>query len=146
MVDKNFHVVDNVHGVLAAATSKLGVKQFDHLLLLVKEVTRCPKHATSAFIFSNSQKWQHNSNERTKEKLLTFLGQMGKESRMLKTGSKILEALWESARCPGISSNLVERAMDEHLSVLLEMSNRDQLRKSYVLRCIDDLKKGKQVL
>ena len=65
---------------------------------------------------------------------------MGKESCLLKTVSKILEALWESARYLGISSNLVERAMGDHLNVLLEMPNKVQLRKSHVLQCIDELK------
>lgn len=38
MGDKSFHVVDNLHGVLAAAASKLGYAQIDHLLHLVQEV------------------------------------------------------------------------------------------------------------
>lgn len=38
MGDKSFHVVDNLHGVLAAAAPKLGSAQFDHLLHLVQEV------------------------------------------------------------------------------------------------------------
>ena len=80
-----------------------------------------------------------------REKLLCFLGQLGKECRASKTGTKILEALWELARFPGISCHLVERALDEHLNVLSEIPNREQLRKSYVQRCVDDLKKGNQV-
>ena len=39
MGDKSFHVVDNLHGVLAAAAPKLGAPQFDHLLHLVQEVS-----------------------------------------------------------------------------------------------------------
>jgi hypothetical protein len=38
MGDKSFHVVDNLHGVIAAAASKLGYSQIDHLLHLVQEV------------------------------------------------------------------------------------------------------------
>ena len=38
MGDKSFHVVDNLHGVLAAAAPKLAPPQLDHLLLLVQEV------------------------------------------------------------------------------------------------------------
>lgn len=37
--DKSFHVVDNLHGVLAAAAPKLAPAQLDHLLQLVQEVT-----------------------------------------------------------------------------------------------------------
>ena len=36
--DKSFHVVDNLHGVLAAAAPKLAPTQLDHLLHLVQEV------------------------------------------------------------------------------------------------------------
>lgn len=36
--DKSFHVVDNLHGVLAAAAPKLAPAQLDHLLHLVQEV------------------------------------------------------------------------------------------------------------
>lgn len=36
--DKSFHVVDNLHGVLAAAAPKLAPAQLDHLLQLVQEV------------------------------------------------------------------------------------------------------------
>lgn len=80
-----------------------------------------------------------------REKLLSFLGQLGKECRVSKTGSKILETLWDLARYAGLPCHLVERALDEHLSVLAEIPNKEQLRKTYVLRCIDDLKKGNQV-
>jgi hypothetical protein len=80
-----------------------------------------------------------------REKLLSFLGQLGKECRVSKTGSKILETLWDLARYTGLPCHLVERALDEHLSVLAEIPNKEQLRKTYVLRCIDDLKKGNQV-
>ena len=38
MGDKSFHVVDNLHGVLAAAAPKLAAPQLDHLLSLVHEV------------------------------------------------------------------------------------------------------------
>lgn len=38
MGDKSFHVVDNLHGVLAAAAPKLAAPQLDHLLSLVQEV------------------------------------------------------------------------------------------------------------
>lgn len=38
MGDKSFHVVDNLHGVLAAAAPKLASVQLDHLLHLVQEV------------------------------------------------------------------------------------------------------------
>ncbi|KAI9556016.1 hypothetical protein GHT06_018579 [Daphnia sinensis] len=126
MGEKSFHVVDNLHSVLAAAAPKLAPAQLDHLLLLVQE------------------KWQRNSNDRMREKLLSFLGQLGKECRVSKTGSKILETLWDLARCTGLPCHLVERALDEHLSVLAEIPNKEQLRKTYVLRCIDDLKKGNQ--
>ncbi len=56
-----------------------------------------------------------------------------------------MEALWDLARYPGLSCYLVERALDEHLNVLSETPNKEQMRKLYVLRCIEDLKKGNQV-
>jgi ubiquitin carboxyl-terminal hydrolase 9/24 len=77
--------------------------------------------------------------------LLIFLGQLGKECRVSKTGSKILEVLWELAHSNDLPCHLIERALEEHLNVLTEIPNKEQLRKSYVQRCIDDLKKGHQV-
>ena len=77
--------------------------------------------------------------------MLIFLGQLGKECRVSKTGSRILEVLWELAHSNDLPCHLIERALEEHLKVLTEIPNKEQLRKSYVLRCIDDLKKGHQV-
>lgn len=150
MGDKSFHVVDNLHGVLAAAAPKLAATQFDHLLHLVQEVSLTYFLHLVQFIYKHTlllfQKWQRNTNDRMREKLLSFLGQLGKECRASKTGSKILETLWDLARYVGLPCHLVERAFDEHLNVLAEIPNKDQLRKLYVLRCIEDLKKGNHVI
>ena len=150
MGDKSFHVVDNLHGVLAAAAPKLATPQFDHLLHLIQEVFIPYLFIENVVLFlycvlSLFKKWQRNANDRIREKLLSFLGQLGKECRVSKTGSKILEVLWELARHSGISCHLVERALQEHLNVLSEIPNKEHLRRTYVLRCIDDLKKGNQV-
>lgn len=77
--------------------------------------------------------------------MLIFLGQLGKECRVSKTGSKILEVLWELAHSNDLPCHLIGRALEEHLNVLTEIPNKEQLRKSYVLRSIDDIKKGHQV-
>ena len=65
---------------------------------------------------------------------------------MSKTCSKILEVLWELARSNDLPCHLIERALEEHLNVLTEIPNKETLRKSYVSRCIDDLKNGHQVV
>ena len=50
MGDKSFHVVDNLHGVLAAAAPKLASVQLDHLLFLVQEVSLRFAHLANVFV------------------------------------------------------------------------------------------------
>jgi ubiquitin carboxyl-terminal hydrolase 9/24 len=119
-------VQDNVHGIIAAAASKFSLAQFELLNRLIKE------------------KWAE-CNDRSREKLLLLIGQIGKEavnSKQVKPVQAILQLLWDMAHIPEIPKHLVERAFAEHLATINEMTlNKDAIRRQYVLNCVDDIKR-----
>ncbi|KAK7081025.1 Ubiquitin carboxyl-terminal hydrolase 24 [Halocaridina rubra] len=120
------HVVDNIHRIMIAAASRFNPHQFDHLLSLVRE------------------SW-NTGNDRLREKLLSFIGKIGQDSRLGRTAEKMLDALWELARVPALPPRLVHQAMNEHLIILNESATRDQLRKYYIVRCVEDIKRSPAV-
>ncbi|XP_068228806.1 LOW QUALITY PROTEIN: ubiquitin carboxyl-terminal hydrolase 24-like [Palaemon carinicauda] len=120
------HVVDNIHRIMAAAASRFNPHQFDHLLTLVRK------------------SWD-TGNDRLREKLLSFIGKIGKDSRLGRTAEKMLDTLWELARVPALPPRLVHQAMNEHLVILNKSATRDQLRKSYIVRCVEDIKRSPAV-
>lgn len=120
------HVVDNIHRIMAAAASRFNPHQFQHLLTLVRK------------------SWD-NGNDRLREKLLTFIGKIGQDSRLGRTTDKMLDSLWELARVPALPPKLVHQAMNEHLNILNESATRDQLRKVYIVRCVEDIKRSPAV-
>ena len=123
---ENSHVQDNVHGIISAAASKFSLAQFELLNRLIKE------------------KWAE-CNDRSREKLLLLIGQIGKEavnSKQVKPVQAILQLLWDMAHIPEIPKHLVERAFAEHLATINEMTlNKDAIRRQYVLNCVDDIKR-----
>lgn len=127
MADKaSPHVIDNIHRIMAAAATRFNPQQFDHLLSLVRK------------------SWD-NGNDRLREKLLSFIGKIGQDSRLGQTAVKMLDALWELARVPALPPKLVHQAMNEHLTILNESATRDQLRKTYIVRCVEDIKRSPAV-
>ncbi|XP_069185948.1 ubiquitin carboxyl-terminal hydrolase 24 isoform X1 [Procambarus clarkii] len=120
------HVVDNIHRIMAAAATRFNPHQFDHLLSLVRK------------------SWD-GGNDRLREKLLTFIGKIGQDSHLGRTAEKMLDALWALARVPALPPKLVHQAMNEHLTILNESATRDQLRKSYIVRCVEDIKRSPAV-
>ena len=104
------NVADNVHSIIAAASSKFSLAQYELLNRLIKD------------------KWTE-SNDRTREKLLLLIGQIGKEavnSKQTKPVQTILALLWDMAHIPEIPKHLVERAFAEHLATINEMTlNKD---------------------
>ncbi|XP_071548346.1 ubiquitin carboxyl-terminal hydrolase 24-like isoform X1 [Panulirus ornatus] len=120
------HVVDNIHRIMAAAATRFNPHQFDHLLSLIRK------------------SWD-KGNDRLREKLLSFIGKIGQDSRLGRTAEKMLDALWELARVSALPPRLVHQAMNEHLIILNESAARDQLRKSYIVRCVEDIKRSPAV-
>ncbi|XP_022244007.1 ubiquitin carboxyl-terminal hydrolase 24-like [Limulus polyphemus] len=126
---QNMHIVDNIHTIMAAASAKFNVQQFDHLLSLV-------------------QKGWHGGSDQMRKRLISFIGKIGKETSQGKTSTKIqvLDVLWELTRSPDLPRHLIEQAQEELLNILNEISHKDQTKKNYLIRCLDDIKKGAYVM
>lgn len=124
---QNCQVVDNIHGIMAAASTKFTQQQFEHLIALI------------------SKAWR-NGSDITWKRLLTFIGKLGKESNQGKVSTKLLDLLWELSHSSTLPKAHVEQAVEEFFNILSEMSNRDQVRKQYISRCIDDVKKNNWVI
>ncbi|XP_076051171.1 ubiquitin carboxyl-terminal hydrolase 24-like isoform X2 [Oratosquilla oratoria] len=120
------HVVDNVHRIMAAAASRFNPHQFAHLLSLISKSWEC-------------------GNARLREKLLSFIGQIGQDSRLGRTAEKMLDLLWDLARVPALPPHLVHHALAQHLNILNEAATREELRKRYIVRCVEDIKRSPAV-
>lgn len=79
------------------------------------------------------QSWD-KGNDRLREKLLSFIGKVGQDSRLGRTAEKMLDALWELARVPALPPRLVHQAMNEHLTILNESAARDQVRAFMIIK------------
>lgn len=124
---QNAQIVDNIHAIMCAASSKFNAEQFDHLVCLIQET------------------WK-GGNDQMRKRLIAFIGRIGKETNQGKTSTKILDLLWELAHSAEIPTSLVESALEEHFTILGEVSHKDQTRKQYSVRCIEDIRKGESVL
>ncbi|GFQ83735.1 ubiquitin carboxyl-terminal hydrolase 24 [Trichonephila clavata] len=124
---QNAQVVDNIHSIMTAASSKYNAEQFDHLLLLVQD------------------SWE-NSTDQMKKRLLYFIGRIGKDTSQGRASTKIVDLLWDLAHSPSIPMNIVELALQEHFSILCEVSHKDQIKKQYCVKCIENIKKSVSVL
>ena len=68
---------------------------------------------------------------------------VGREANAIKSTQAILQLLWEVSRLEDLPKNLVERALGEQLDILTSMTvNRDAMKKSYVMKCVEDIKKS----
>ncbi|BFY99847.1 hypothetical protein BsWGS_02887 [Bradybaena similaris] len=122
------NVTDNIHSIIAAAAVKFDSTQLEHLFLLIQK------------------KWQDDS-DRIREKLLSLIGKIGKDAKVAKTTTRVLELLWDLAHLPSLSTSLVEQALDEHHAILSDSySVKEQVKLQYVNKCVDDIKKGACVL
>ena len=55
---------------------------------------------------------------------------------------QVLTLLWDLAHLPKLSPHLVELALREHHSILSDAYLiKDAVKKNFILRCIDDIKK-----
>ncbi|MPC48181.1 Ubiquitin carboxyl-terminal hydrolase 24 [Portunus trituberculatus] len=98
--------------------------------LLLGSGPRAPTYRPAAELsgaqFENTS-WD-GGNDRLREKLLSFIGKIGQDSRLGQTAVKMLDALWELARVPALPPKLVHQAMNEHLTILNESATRDQVK------------------
>ncbi|KAL4237153.1 Ubiquitin carboxyl-terminal hydrolase 24 [Mactra antiquata] len=122
------NVIDNIHSIIAAAAVKFDPNQLEHLLLLIQK------------------KWQ-DENDKSREKLLSLIGRIGRDAKIPKTTTQVLQLLWDLSHLPKLSTHLIELALDEHLAILNDSYTvKDQIKKNYVSKCVEDIKKGVCVL
>lgn len=127
-VGQTNHVIDNIHSIIAAAAVKFDSAQLENLFLLIQK------------------KWQDDHN-RMKEKLLRLIGKIGRDAKEPKTTTRVLELLWDLSHLPTLSRQLIELALEEHLAILSDsFSVREQVKRNYVIKCVDDIRKGACVL
>nr|XP_033771654.1 ubiquitin carboxyl-terminal hydrolase 24 isoform X3 [Geotrypetes seraphini] len=119
-------VIENIHTIIAAAAVKFNSDQLNHLFVLIQK------------------SWETES-DRVRQKLLSLIGRIGREARFETTSGKVLEVLWELAHLPTLPSNLIQQALDEHLTILSDAyAVKEAIKKSYIIKCIEDIKKSSQ--
>ncbi|GCB74652.1 hypothetical protein scyTo_0003743, partial [Scyliorhinus torazame] len=119
-------VIENIHTIIAAAAAKFNYDQLNHLFILIQK------------------SWEIES-DRIRQKLLSLIGKIGREARSENTTGKVLEVLWELAHLPALPTNLVQQALEEHLTILSEAyAVKEQIKRSYIIKCIEDIKKSSQ--
>ncbi|XP_052274227.1 ubiquitin carboxyl-terminal hydrolase 24-like isoform X2 [Dreissena polymorpha] len=122
------NVIDNIHSIIAAAAVKFDSNQLEHLVLLIQK------------------KWQEE-NDKSREKLLNLIGKIGRDAKIPKTTNQVLQLLWDLSHLPALSTHLIELAMEEHLAILNDSYTvKDQVKRNYLSKCVDDIKKGVCVL
>uniref|UniRef100_T1IKX5 ubiquitinyl hydrolase 1 n=1 Tax=Strigamia maritima TaxID=126957 RepID=T1IKX5_STRMM len=122
VIDQNNQVVDNIYAIMAAASAKFNAQQFDHLFTLIQK------------------NWQEE-NVGMREKLLTLIGKIEKRDQ-----ENVLDLLWDLAHLPSLPTHLIEQSLEEHMSILNDPAFKDQVKKNYVNKCVEDIKKGCCVL
>lgn len=122
------NVTDNIHSIIAAAAVKFDHTLLDHLFLLIH------------------MKWQED-NDKMREKLLSLIGKIGRDAREVKSTTRVLELLWDLSHLPALSTHLIEQALEEHLAILSDsFSVKEQEKRKYVVKFVEDIKKGACVL
>ncbi|XP_053549190.1 ubiquitin carboxyl-terminal hydrolase 24 [Bombina bombina] len=83
--------------------------------------------------------------DRVRQKLLSLIGRIGRESRNETTTAKVLEVLWDLAHQPLLPCTLIQQALEEHLTILSDAyAVKETVKRSYIIKCIDDIKKSSQ--
>ncbi|XP_064624443.1 ubiquitin carboxyl-terminal hydrolase 24-like isoform X2 [Lineus longissimus] len=122
------HVIDNIHLIISAGAVRFNSEQLEHLFWLI-------------------QKSWAEENDKMREKLLSLIGKIGKDAKVQKTTTRVCELLWDLAHLPALPTHLIELALEEHLVILSDSySIKEQVKKFYVIKCIEDIKKGVWVL
>jgi ubiquitin carboxyl-terminal hydrolase 9/24 len=90
----------------------------------------------------NFQSWG-TENDRMKEKLLVLIGRIGKEARVGKITTKVLDLLWSLSHLPSLTTDMVDQALRSHIDILSDsFAVKEQIKKNYAVKCIEDIKKG----
>ncbi|KAM3914119.1 ubiquitin carboxyl-terminal hydrolase 24 isoform 1-T1 [Leptodactylus fuscus] len=119
-------VIENIHTIIAAAAVKFSADQLNHLFVLIQK------------------SWETES-DRVRQKLLSLIGRIGREARNETTTGKVLEVLWDLAHLPTLPSNLIQQALEEHLTILSDAyAVKETVKRSYIIKCIEDIKKSSQ--
>ncbi|XP_015755638.1 PREDICTED: ubiquitin carboxyl-terminal hydrolase 24-like [Acropora digitifera] len=123
-VGKHPTEVDNIHNILSTAAVRFNSNQLEHLFVLIQ------------------QSWGAES-DRMKEKLLVLIGRIGKEARVGKIPTKVLDLLWSLSHLPSLTTELVEQALRSHIEILSDScAVKEQIKKNYAIKCVEDIKKG----
>ena len=132
-LDRIWHLQDipskmeNIHAIISSASSKISWELYLHLTNQIKA------------------KWESSSNERTREKLLCLIGQIGREAKQGKSIEATLQVLWEVSHLKPLPRHLLERALSEQLAIITEINlNRDTHRRKYVQLCVEDIQDGQK--
>ncbi|KAG9350930.1 hypothetical protein JZ751_024819, partial [Albula glossodonta] len=116
-------VIENIHTIIAAAAVKFNFDQLSHLFVLIQK------------------SWEVES-DRVRQKLLSLIGRIGREARSEATTCKVLEVLWDLAHLPTLPINLVQQALEEHLTILSDAyAVKETVKRNYIIKCIEDIKK-----
>ncbi|RXM30563.1 Ubiquitin carboxyl-terminal hydrolase 24 [Acipenser ruthenus] len=116
-------VIENIHTIIAAAAVKFNFDQLSHLFVLIQK------------------SWEMES-DRVRQKLLSLIGRIGRETRSEATTGKVLEVLWELAHLPTLPTSLVQQALEEHLAILSDAyAVKEAVKRNYIIKCIEDIKK-----
>ena len=97
-LDRIWHLQDhsssmeNIHAIISSASSKISWELYLHLTSIIK------------------QKWENSTNDRTREKLLCLIGQIGREAKQGKSIEATLQVLWEVSHLKPLPRHLLERA------------------------------------
>ncbi|XP_053324952.1 ubiquitin carboxyl-terminal hydrolase 24 [Spea bombifrons] len=119
-------VIENIQTIIAAAAVKFNPEQLNHLFVLI-------------------QKSWETETDRVRQKLLSLIGRIGRESRNETTTGKVLEVLWDLAHLPTLPSVLIQQALEEHLTILSDAyAVKETVKRSYIIKCIEDIKKSSQ--
>lgn len=60
--------------------------------------------------------------------------------------AQVLEVLWDLAHLPTLPTSLVQQALEEHLGILSDAyAVKETVKRSYIIKCIEDIKKVRQM-
>ncbi|XP_077972925.1 ubiquitin carboxyl-terminal hydrolase 24-like [Styela clava] len=126
--NQSLSVSENVQSILSAAAVRFNDSQLDQLFQLIHH------------------SWLRED-EKRRQQLVSFIGRIGHNSKSSKTMEKVLDLLWDLSHLPKLSSHLVQQSMREHHAILNDSHHvRDSMKKTFIVRCIDDIKKDTWVV
>nr|CAB3267565.1 ubiquitin carboxyl-terminal hydrolase 48-like [Phallusia mammillata] len=121
-------VSENVQSIISGASPQLNEQQLDLLFSLIHK------------------SWL-TQGEKARQQLVSFIGRIGHNTKSGRDMEKVLTLLWDLAHLPKLSPHLVDLALRAHNAILSESSYvKDSLKKSFIVRCIEDIKKDQWVV